>query len=86
MKELFAVMESHRDDININLRGKYYFHKSSNSTTLPFPCWRSSCPCFMISTIAGEDMRYSVSSIGRLVLTIVFFWEAIRFSDLTAFS
>ena len=55
-----------------------YFHKSSSLMTRPRPSLISSCPCLMTSTIAGDDMRYSVSSFAR-------FFEASRFRDLTAF-
>ena len=49
--------------VGIGLRKKYYFHISSNVTTRPRPFLMSSSPCCKISTIAGEDMIYSVSSI-----------------------
>ena len=42
---------------------KLYFHISSNLITRPRPFLMSSCPCRIISAIAGEDIRYSVSSI-----------------------
>lgn len=40
-----------------------YFHRSSIFTTLPRPFLISSWPWRRISTMVGEDMRYSVSSI-----------------------
>ena len=42
---------------------KLYFHKSSSFITWPRPFLMSSSPWRRISTIAGEDMIYSVSSI-----------------------
>ena len=44
---------------------KRYFHISSNVTTLKLPFFMSSSPLRKISTIAGEDIIYSVSSIAR---------------------
>ena len=49
--------------ILVSLGKKDYFHKSSNLTIRPFPFFISSCPWRMTSAIAGEDIRYSVSSI-----------------------
>ena len=65
-------------EIFVGLGEKNYFHISSSVTTLPFPFLISSCPCRMISAIAGEDIRYSVSSIAC-------FWATIFFRALTAF-
>lgn len=57
---------------------KLYFHISSSFITRPRPFLISSCPCRIISAIAGEDMRYSVSS-------IAFFWAVSFLRYLTAF-
>ena len=57
---------------------EYYFHNSSILTTRPRPFLMSSCPCRITSAMAGEDIRYSVSS-------IVFFWAAILFNAFNAF-
>ena len=42
---------------------KLYFHISSSLMTRPRPFFMSSWPCRIISAIAGEDIKYSVSSI-----------------------
>lgn len=39
-----------------------YFHISSNAITRPRPILMSSWPCHRISAMAGDDIRYSVSS------------------------
>ena len=49
--------------VDIGLWKKDYFHISSNVTTRPRPFLMSSSPWRRISTIAGDDMIYSVSSI-----------------------
>lgn len=64
--------------IFICLWKNYYFHKSSNFTIRPLPFLMSSSPCLRISTIAGDDIMYSVSS-------IITFFAARRFRDFTAF-
>ena len=46
-----------------SLGKKSYFHISSNDITLKLPFLMSSSPCRRISTILGDDMIYSVSSI-----------------------
>ena len=72
-------METSRNNIDINssttngvilqvfccLGKKRYFLISSNVTTLKLPFFMSSSPLRKISTIAGEDIIYSVSSIAR---------------------
>ena len=55
-----------------------YFHKSSSFTDSPLPFLMSSCACISLSSIRGDDIRYSVSF-------IVCFWLAIRFKAFTAF-
>ena len=57
---------------------QYYFHISSSVTTRPRPFFISSSPWRRISTIFGEDMIYSVSS-------IVFFWAVIFLRAFMAF-
>ena len=57
---------------------QYYFHISSNVTTRPRPFLISSSPWRRTSTISGEDMIYSVSS-------IVCFWAVILLRALMAF-
>ena len=41
---------------------QYYFHISSSVTTFPLPFLISSSPLRKISTISGDDIIYSVSS------------------------
>ena len=55
-----------------------YFHKSSSLTTRPLPFLISSSPWRRISTISGEDIIYSVSSIAC-------FWAEILFRAFRAF-
>ena len=57
---------------------QYYFHISSNVTIRPRPFLISSSPWRRTSTISGEDMIYSVSS-------IVCFWAVILLRALIAF-
>lgn len=57
---------------------QYYFHISSSFTTRPRPFLMSSSPWRRISTIFGDDMIYSVSSIAR-------FWAVIFLRAFMAF-
>lgn len=49
-----------------------YFHKSSSLITRPRLFLMSSCPCLIISAMAGEDIRYSVSSIACFLAVSLF--------------
>ncbi len=61
-----------------SLGHELYFHISSSLMTRPRPSSISFWPWRIISTIAGEDMIYSVSS-------IAFFWAVSFLRYLTAF-
>ena len=50
---------------------KCYFHTSSNDTTLKLPFLMSSSPWRRISTMAGDDIIYSVSSIACFLAVIL---------------
>lgn len=63
---------------------KLYFHKSSSLTVRPRPSSISFCPWRMTSAIAGEDIKYSVSSIACfLAVNFLRYFTAffIRFSS-----
>lgn len=74
--------------VSPSLLQKNYFHKSSRAIGVKFPSSISLSPSCKISTMAGEDMMYSVSSIVRFLATILLsaftaFFIRLSSSDMT---